>query len=271
MTKGALTLRKFREYYVHNKFFDHNLTVNNKNLADFKDLIPQIDSWLYWWYRNELVATDELHEQGISSEFIAYIIDWWIARVPDFNKVYNAMVAKYDPLSNYDMIEHEGEARDRNNIINSEEHEGDITNKTQPRATENYESTNLDPDANDRKFDSSSWTKGIGTDGKINNSAIEDTTEDGRTITTTNGFDSEAQAKETGAIVEDDNTSKLSGNDISERLLTRKGNIGVTTSQDMLQAELELRKQSFVKYFGECFEHECLTGLYDYNDDYYRW
>lgn len=52
-----------------------------------------------------------------------------------------------------------------------------------------------------------------------------------------------------------------------ERILTRSGNIGVTTSQQMIQSELELRKQSVANWILEMFvrqymymcDYECFT------------
>lgn len=41
------------------------------------------------------------------------------------------------------------------------------------------------------------------------------------------------------------NTSGASGN--NERILTRSGNIGVTTSQQMIESEIELRKNNFIE------------------------
>lgn len=266
MMKGALTLKKLRDVAINGTLLFGALDSETRALAHFADKIFYVDEYLLYNYGDMYVRSQPI------PTYETYLKAWWILNIDNLNKLYDAMTAEYDPLSNYDMIEHEGEARDRNNIKNGEVHSGSITNNTQPRATENYESTNLDPNASDRKFDSSSWTKGINSEGTISNGNIVDTTTDARTITTTNGFDSEAQAKETGAIVDGDDDSTLSGNDISERLLTRKGNVGVTSSQELLNAELELRVKSFIHYFADCYERDCLTGLWSYgDDDYYRW
>lgn len=259
-------MKKLRDVAVNGTLLFGALDSATLALAHFADKIFYVDEYLLFNYGDMYVRSQPI------PTYETYLKAWWILNIDNLNKLYDAMTKNYDPLSNYDMIEHEGEARDRNSIVNGEVHSGDITNKTQPRITENYESTNMDPNSSDRKFDSASWTKGLSSTGTVDSNPIEDKTTDGRTITTTNGFDSEAQAKKTGAIIDSDSTSKLSGNDISERLLTRKGNVGVTSSQELLNAELELRVKSFIHYFADCYERDCLTGLWSYgDDDYFRW
>lgn len=269
MTKGALTLKKLRDVAINGTLLFGALPAEEQAKAThWADKIYYIDEYLLYNYGDMYVRSQPI------PTYETYLKAWWILNIDNLNRMYDALTKSYDPLTNYDMQEHEGEARDRNDIINTEEHEGDITNKSQPRITENYESTNLDPNDTNRKFDNASWTKGIKDDasGTISNDPIEDITTDERKITTTNGFGEDATLKETGAIIDGDDDSTLSGNDISERLLTRKGNVGVTSSQELLNAELELRVKSFIHYFADCYERDCLTGLWSYgDDDYFRW
>ena len=51
------------------------------------------------------------------------------------------------------------------------------------------------------------------------------------------------------------NSSTTSGDyEKNKRKLTRSGNIGVTSSQDLLNAELETRKYNFYKYVYKCID-----------------
>lgn len=51
------------------------------------------------------------------------------------------------------------------------------------------------------------------------------------------------------------NSSITSGDyDKNKRKLTRSGNIGVTSSQDLLNAEIETRKYNFYKYVYKCID-----------------
>ena len=240
----VLTLKKLLEYFENGKLFDRWLDTGDKNLADFKALIPDIDKWLLWWYRTELVQTERN-----SIEFTYWIVSWWKSRVDDFNMVYQTMTKEYDPLSNYDMTEKEGSVSDRNKISNNQQNSGSLTTVNGARSNTYYSSTNVGGSASDAKWDNK--TEGAG---------FTDTTTDTRGINTTNGY-ADNQTALNVTVGED----TISGNEKNERVLTRKGNIGVTTSQDMALSELNLRKESFVKFFAETFERECLTGMFDYD------
>ena len=47
-----------------------------------------------------------------------------------------------------------------------------------------------------------------------------------------------------------------------DRTLTRSGNIGVTTSQQMLQAELDIRTYDFYKSVYDDIDHVLTTPVY---------
>lgn len=51
--------------------------------------------------------------------------------------------------------------------------------------------------------------------------------------------------------------------DDNRRELTRSGNIGVTTSQQMLQSELDLRKWNFTEMMYEDVDSICTLSIYD--------
>lgn len=51
--------------------------------------------------------------------------------------------------------------------------------------------------------------------------------------------------------------------DDNRRELTRSGNIGVTTSQQMLQSELELRKWNFANMLFDDVDSICALSIYD--------
>ena len=57
-------------------------------------------------------------------------------------------------------------------------------------------------------------------------------------------------------------TSEGNAND-NNRALTRSGNIGVTTSQQMLQSELDLRKWNFANMLYDDVDSICCLCLYD--------
>ena len=58
------------------------------------------------------------------------------------------------------------------------------------------------------------------------------------------------------------NTRKETGNESTQHTLTRKGNIGVTTTQQMIQAEREVAVFSIVEIFLEDIAKIILLGVY---------
>ena len=108
-----------------------------------------------------------------------------------WNRVYNALFADYDPISNYDMIEEEN----------------------------------------------------VGTDMKTH--TYEGSGAENKTETSVYGFNSDSPVK----VGEGATKSALQTEgafDDNHRKLTRSGNIGVTTSQQMIESELELRKHQMM-------------------------
>ena len=242
MMRVVLTLRKLLdEAYLGVSLFGQ-LSTADKNLAVFKDYISDIDAYIIYNYGYETVRS-----KNPLDTFLAYLESWWRLRVSDFNKVWNVYLDNYDPLSNYDMTEKEGSAKKRADIENAQVNTGGLSNTVGQRTNTSYTSTNTDLNVSDAKFDS----KTVG-------DSYTDGTTDTRTFTTTNKYKSQDKSVTVGE-------DTLTGSETDERVLTRKGNIGVTTSQQMAESEIELRKNSFIKYFGECFESECLTGLFEYD------
>lgn len=240
-------MRKLADYFFNqnHEFFKHNLTTAQQNAADFSTLIAQIDSVLYWNYRTMLVATDEPYEQQLSSDFVAFVSNWWDLRISDFNALYNASVAAYDPLENYAMTEESATGRSRGESQN--ETETDV----KPRIAAQYETTNDDQ--------STGRMTGYNVAGILDTAPNPKT--DGKEKSTTKN-----KYNDTATLTAD--TLSATANEVETTQHKRHGNIGVQSSQDMLNQEYDVRKRSFIDAFCECFARECLTGLYDTGGDF---
>ena len=108
----------------------------------------------------------------------------------NWNRIANALFSDYNPISNYDMKEHE------DNAVNSK-----VVTTTKDNITDNkLAGFNSDDD----------------------------------NLATTQKSENNSEVTSEGS--DEDNTSS--------RDLTRSGNIGVTTSQQMIESELELRKKN---------------------------
>lgn len=145
-----------------------------------------------------------LTEAGVlddaGKEKIARIV--WATRGDNWTKIYDALMAEYNPIENYNMtetgIESEGVDTTRNAT-------GETETKNDTRTTDNS-------------------TYGFNSAGPVPADTQTETATDKRT------------SKDEGA----EKTARL-----NNRSLKRSGNIGVTTTQQMLESELALRRHEF--------------------------
>jgi len=177
------------------------------------------------------VEDDELTALGRSvialSVLIMYKTQW--------ERLYSVLSTEYNPISNYDMTESESgtNSLERSAESSGEHHETGTRTVT------------------DSGTVSDSGTNGMSTGvyGFNSSQAVNSDTSSG---TNSNQETRNLTRTETPNITETD-TGTDSGTETGEhsRTLTRSGNIGVTTSQQLLQSEIELWKWSF---FNQVFE-----------------
>lgn len=148
-----------------------------------------------------------------------------------WTRLWNAFTIQYNPISNYDMTENET-IEDENANIKTDT--GNITNVIDTDTTQTGTVSNSGTNSQNNSvygFNSSSSVNSDSTAGTDSNTRIDNLA--GTTDTT------------------DTETHNLTINDSgtrnSERTLTRSGNIGVTTSQQMLNSEIELWQWNFFK------------------------
>ena len=177
-------------------------------------------------------------------------------------KLWNALQIEYNPINNYNMVENET----TNEIVDGDEtHTG--TDTSAKTGTETTTATGTDTVANsgtDRTTHTGTdTTEHVGTNenevSAFNSSSYQDNeknsidTTDTETINTTDSTThgkTETETRNMTDTVTHNTTDTVTHNtadtndetrDIT-RELTRSGNIGVTTTQQMLQSEIELRK-----------------------------
>lgn len=150
--------------------------------------------------------TDALYEQD-ETTYLSKLAKLIVLKYEDkWNKLYKAFFEdEYNPIENYSMVEEENQ---NISIIDEENVKTDITNETEGnQSVYGFNTTNEDG-VPDSKNGASSTTKGEFDDNH-------------RKLTHSGDFDD------------------------NHRKLTRSGNIGVTTSQQMLQSEIDLRQWEF--------------------------
>ena len=162
--------------------------------------------------------------------FFYYQLTGFLAENKDnYTRLMAALTAEYNPIENYNMVEFSGSA---SKVSDTKSNPGTVTAKN-----------NVFP------FDSNSGT------GKP-----ESLTETSATQSTA-GFVDASQSMQWAAG--DDFGSTPAGNSVAMSKHTRTGNIGVTTSQQMLQQEIELRAKSIVDDFLKRAADTCLLAMWD--------
>lgn len=167
-----------------------------------------------------------------------------------FEKWLNALSIEYAPLENYDRIE------DWTDSSNS---------KSNRNSTENRNLSNSLISGRDLQ----SVTKNTGSDNTIHNVSPYDTgayVADSQDIANLNN---QSATTDTGTTITngtDSGTVNNTGNDSSNTDSTHKGrthgNIGVTTSQQMLEEELKIARFNLIKQISDVFIKEFCIMLY---------
>lgn len=197
--------------------------------------------------------------------FLSTLNSWFKLHVQEFDDIYKALMQQYDPLSNYDMIEKEGAVSlEGEKTTAAKRYGSEKTIQTIPDTKSSRFTTTFDNAAEGRleAYTNQEILPGSaptldGHNAQITQTEQQDDTQGRRGSELTESF-----AGDVSITAPDEST--LEGDKGSMRQLTRKGNIGVTTSQQMLQSELDLRvNQSFIDIFCKMFARDMTLGVYD--------
>ena len=191
-----------------------------------------------------------------------------------WERFWNVLNAEYDPISNYDMTETEYIEIDVND---TRQNTGTVTNVTDDVVRETGTVTNVtDTDTTQTGTVSDNGSNSVdnGIYGFNSSTSIDSNTSDG-TVTNTRtdnlaGTDDTTETRTDNLTkdrdISDTETRNLSdvltGNKDTARTLTRSGNIGVTTSQQMIESELELWQWNFFKSVYEDIDSICCLDVY---------
>lgn len=155
-----------------------------------------------------------------------------------FNKWMDALNIEYNPLENYDRMEewHDNGTSDSNVNNNSTSHSNASTNASSDGSTSGNATNNVSA------YDSSTMSP-------------HDSSNTSTTTHTSGGNSSNATTVDNGTSTEHGSTS-------NERTGRTHGNIGVTTSQQMLQSELDIARFNVYHQITDLFIDELLIGVY---------
>lgn len=200
----------------------------------------------------------EARDIRINPERYEILCDAWLqAHEEEFERIVIGLYQVYDPLSNYNMKEEGLISEDESDRIVTTERRGSEETTTSIPSTRSSRYTTTDDNANPDRLESYTVN--------APNSAGEEQTVTVKQIADEQGkkgvesISSHGDAKTaTGPI------HTTAGEFIRDSQLVRSGNIGVTTNQQMLEAEISLRMvRSFCSIFVEMFVRDCTEGVYE--------
>ena len=251
MSSAKLTLYSFAQW----------MDFNQKDLFGLLQLPTGIDKDTLT--DNILIRGGEFEVVYSDPEFMAYCIGAWSRKwYRTFDKWITALNIEYDPLENYDRKEDYTDStnrgvktqarRDSGNTrtFNNEDKQTLNTEDKETLNTEDKRTANLVNEQSVSAYDSSSYQP-------ANKSSDTGTDTMNHTGTDT--------MNHTGTI-KDEYGEGSSGNETENIKLTHDGrihgNIGVTTSQQMLESELDIAKWNIYEHITDVFLEEFIIPIY---------
>ena len=209
-------------YQVRNDLFDNIVLPDQCDKSTLIDLLMEECGGMYVY-----------HQQP--DYFKTNIGRWFSRKKPQFERIFKALEAKYNPVENYDRTE---EWTDTPNVsyVKSGGH-------TESKGTKTVNEVDLTNGG-------TSDVAGYNTDA-YSNSDRTNSTEQGNVKLTNSGEDTTTY---------NDETTKESGTRTHQGRM--HGNIGVTTNQQMIQSEIELRQYDAYENIVSLFEKQFLIQVY---------
>lgn len=229
--------------------------LNNNNYAPvWGNLIPVIDGNLRARYgvRGLLEYYSRTDDDSVKADFETILYVYLKSREKEYNVLYDLIDLEYNPIENYSMTEHEKGANTSDNMYGGYEEKNEMqfgqratgTVKTYGKSTATETAdigaikTNETDEGKKAPFDSESYEN-------VDKNTISNMTEERTDVITS--VDEEHHDKDD--FTEDahtDNSKKTMserGDTLHtdhERTLSRSGNVGVTTSQQMIESSMIL-------------------------------
>lgn len=204
---------------------------------------------------NIILEYGELETLYADPSMMFTAIKWWSSKQQwSMDRAMAALLKKYDPLNNYDRTE------TRNRTVE----EGETTSESR---TSNSNTSSSSSASSETESESSQSSTGQATEtvSAYNSSAYSPKS---RTDTTGSQSDiGSGSATTTGSNAGTENTSSNASGDRDRDLTETEsvrayGNIGVTTSQQMLQSELDIAMYNYYNTFAYLFAEDLLIMVY---------
>lgn len=154
----------------------------------------------------------------------------------------------YDPISNYDMVELSGDAKKEGKAKSTNSIQGGIvTDVDAPQVESKHYTTTYDDSSSSRLADRTT-NEYNGTYRVDSNTQIPIKRTVQRAENAGDGSTTEVERTSTQNLTWEEITTP-DAHEVEAHKLVRRGNIGVTTTQEMIEAERELAKQNIIEDF----------------------
>lgn len=204
---------------------DFKLEYGGNTFASSADVLSlMIENWEEWVWAAP--SKDQMNT-------VQYFVNVWKRYVQftieNLAREMDAMYSSYDPISNYDLNEQEATGHRIDNTTNTTTPNGTATTTT---AVDIYGYDSSNGANSDVSTTDTSYSAGF---------HIDNENKPGNTKTMEFAGDTHSNY-----------------HDAEERFMKRSGNIGVTTSQQMIQSEIDLRKQDLIyEYIKRFIDRYC--------------
>lgn len=242
------------------------LSRTNRSLFDFMSIPSGIDKDNL--IDNIMMECGEFEVLYSDPEFNRSAIGTWSTKhYRTFEKWITALNIEYNPLENYDRFEDWKDNGTENTTSNTSDtsHTSDSSNTSDRNNTTSSSKTDVNGSSDNKgttedkvsAFDSSSYQE----------SELHETNSDERhqDTTKTDGNINNTGSSNTSGTSDSNGTSNTTGNktDSSTHIGRIHGNIGVTTSQQMLQSELDIAKFNIINEITKIFMQELCICIYE--------
>lgn len=233
--------------------FYQYMNAYNNDLFGLLNLPPGIDKDTL--VNNIMLRGGEFEVVYSNPDFYKSAIGLWSNKhYRTFEKWINALNIDYNPLENYDRMEEWSDSGSRTNTGTVSD-SGTITN-TGTQSTETTGNDNFTGSGNSTSSDEiSAYNSNSFQNDKKNTTNSSNSSE---TNTTTNSTRTD-NLSESNSNTRTDNLSEKTNSDRKGRA---HGNIGVTTSQQMLQSELDIAKWNIYEQITDLFLSEFCIMVY---------
>ena len=246
------------------------ICVENKGYK-WESISPFVDDYINSFYPNRVVSSIYgTEKESITLLTVACINALYKSKEWQYNKLFDSLSLVYEPLNNYDRTETETVITD--STLDTTMKQGAQTNTTSgninigARSDKNTTS-NIVGARNDSNTNVLSVSPIDEKDTFYRKEKNENNVQVGQQTTSVDSTNSLGEQNTTNSatdnIGERNDSKKDIGNVVEDRTLKTKGNIGVTTSQQMLQSEREVAYFELVKIIAHDTVNAICSGLWD--------